>query len=276
MQTPLERLLGETPDYTFFKVFGCVCWPYIRPYNNHKLQFHSKPCVFLGYSSLHKGYKCLHIPTNRTYISRDVVFDETVFPFTQTSSNSTLPSSSTSPLNPGQFVDAAYTPLLLANHGAGRGARLELLDDQPGDSSTDYEADANHITISDVNVHGTASPHASGVNGGPTTITEQSHSAASPGSCSSTTERALDVLDSRATRDALDARDASDAPDVRDASDTPDARDISPSHDASPSSANFQVPPSSQPGVTTRFQRGICNPKKMYRWHYCLDYNMYF
>jgi histone deacetylase 1/2 len=99
MQTPLERLLGETPDYTFFKVFGCACWPHIRPYNNRKLQFRSKQCAFLGYSSLHKGYKCLHIPTNRTYISRDVVFDETVFPFSQISSDSTLPSSSTSPLN---------------------------------------------------------------------------------------------------------------------------------------------------------------------------------
>jgi histone deacetylase 1/2 len=39
MQTPIERLLGETPDYTFFRVFGCACWPHLRPYNNHKLQF---------------------------------------------------------------------------------------------------------------------------------------------------------------------------------------------------------------------------------------------
>jgi hypothetical protein len=35
--------------------------------------------VFLGYSSLHKGYKCLHVPSNRVYISRDVIFDENVF-----------------------------------------------------------------------------------------------------------------------------------------------------------------------------------------------------
>jgi hypothetical protein len=81
MQSPLERLLGEAPDYTFFRVFGCACWPHLRPYNNHKLDFRSKKCVFLGYSSLHKGYKCLHVPTNRVYISRDVVFDEGVFPF---------------------------------------------------------------------------------------------------------------------------------------------------------------------------------------------------
>jgi histone deacetylase 1/2 len=67
-------LLHELPDYTFLKVFGCACCPHLRPYNKHKLEFRSKKCVFLGYSSLHKGYKCLHVPTNRVYISRDVVF----------------------------------------------------------------------------------------------------------------------------------------------------------------------------------------------------------
>lgn len=43
--------------------------------------FHSKQYVFLGYIALHKGVKCLDIPTGCVYISRDVVFDETKFPF---------------------------------------------------------------------------------------------------------------------------------------------------------------------------------------------------
>jgi hypothetical protein len=30
---------------------------------------------------VHKGYKCLHVPTNRVYISQDVTFDEYLFPF---------------------------------------------------------------------------------------------------------------------------------------------------------------------------------------------------
>jgi hypothetical protein len=57
--TPIHCLLGGTPDYSNLRVFGCACWPNLRPYNAHKLQFCSIRCAFLGYNNLHKGYKCL-------------------------------------------------------------------------------------------------------------------------------------------------------------------------------------------------------------------------
>jgi len=81
--TPLEHLFHQKPNYSALRVFGCACWPNLRPYNTHKLQFRSKQCVFLGYSVLHKGFKCLDMSTGRVYISRDVTFDENVFPFSQ-------------------------------------------------------------------------------------------------------------------------------------------------------------------------------------------------
>lgn len=38
--------------------------------------------MFLGYSNLHKAFKCLDDTSKgRVYISRDVVFNEHVFPF---------------------------------------------------------------------------------------------------------------------------------------------------------------------------------------------------
>jgi hypothetical protein len=68
--SPIELLFRSKPDYSFLMIFGCACWPNLRPYNSHKLSFRSKQCVFLGYSSHHKGYKCLDISTGRVYISR--------------------------------------------------------------------------------------------------------------------------------------------------------------------------------------------------------------
>lgn len=79
--TPIEKLFGSKPNYSLLKTYGCACCPNLRPYNAHKLQFQSKQCVFIGYSNFHKGYKCLHKPTRHVYISRDVIFDEYVFPF---------------------------------------------------------------------------------------------------------------------------------------------------------------------------------------------------
>jgi histone deacetylase 1/2 len=73
-ETPMERLLHKTPDYASLRTFGCACWPNLRPYNTRKLAFRSKQCVFIGYSPLHKGVKCLEINSGRVYISRDVVF----------------------------------------------------------------------------------------------------------------------------------------------------------------------------------------------------------
>ena len=85
--TPTERLLGTTPNYEALRIFGCACWPNLRPYNKRKLSFRSTRCVFLGYSPHHKGVKCLDTSTGRVYISRDVVFDESVFPFASLNPN---------------------------------------------------------------------------------------------------------------------------------------------------------------------------------------------
>ncbi|KAJ3698372.1 hypothetical protein LUZ61_002077 [Rhynchospora tenuis] len=85
--TPFEKLFQQKPDYNFLKTIGCACFPLLRPYTDHKLQPRAELCVFMGYSSLHKGYRCLHIPSDKVYISRHVTFNEQLFPFAATSSS---------------------------------------------------------------------------------------------------------------------------------------------------------------------------------------------
>lgn len=79
-QSPFQVLHHTSPDYNFLHSFGCACFPLLTPYNKHKLQFKSSKCVFLGYSTVHKGYKCLS-QTGRLYISDSVIFNEQEFPY---------------------------------------------------------------------------------------------------------------------------------------------------------------------------------------------------
>jgi hypothetical protein len=78
--TPIDKLLEVTPNYSSFQVFGCAYRSNLRPYNSHKLQLCFIHCIFLGYNNMHKGFKCLDVATGRIYISRDVIFNESVFP----------------------------------------------------------------------------------------------------------------------------------------------------------------------------------------------------
>src|ERR1044072_7540807 len=88
---PYTLLFNKTPDYSFLRTFGCSCFPNTRPYNKHKLDFRTQHCVFLGYSTSHKGYKCL-TQEGKLLISKDVIFDETTFPYSSLFSTQSAPS----------------------------------------------------------------------------------------------------------------------------------------------------------------------------------------
>ena len=94
MVTPFHKLFGTDPNYAKLRTFGCLCFPWLRPYNSNKLQNRSEPCVFIGYSLSQSAYLCLQTTTGRIYVSRHVKFDETKFPF------KTQPPSPTEPDQP--------------------------------------------------------------------------------------------------------------------------------------------------------------------------------
>ena len=78
--SPYQKIFHQKLDYNFLRTFSCACYPYLMPYNRHKLEFRSGRYVFIGYSSQHKGCQCLH-SSGRVYISNHVIFDENSFPY---------------------------------------------------------------------------------------------------------------------------------------------------------------------------------------------------
>jgi len=96
-KSSFECLFRRPPDYNFLRTFGCLCFSFLRLYHAHKLDFQSSPCVFLGYSSSHLGYRCFDLESHRIYVSRQVRFHEIVFPFEKSEQVTSLPVPPTPP-----------------------------------------------------------------------------------------------------------------------------------------------------------------------------------
>lgn len=96
--SPFELLNLSPPNYTTLRVFGCLCYPWLRPYTNHKLDPRSTPCIFLGYSQTQSAYLYLDPSSIKIFISRHVQFLETDFPYKTLKSSSPSVSSSSSTL----------------------------------------------------------------------------------------------------------------------------------------------------------------------------------
>ncbi|KAL9234053.1 hypothetical protein vseg_008969 [Gypsophila vaccaria] len=79
--SPTSSLYHRVPTYTHLRTFGCLCYPHTPSTTIHKLAPRATPCVFIGYPSNHRGYKCLDLVSRKVIISRHVTFDESIFPF---------------------------------------------------------------------------------------------------------------------------------------------------------------------------------------------------
>lgn len=58
------------------RVFGCVVYVHLHINQRTKLEPRALKCVFVGYGSTQKGYRCYHTPTKKFYVSMDVIFHE--------------------------------------------------------------------------------------------------------------------------------------------------------------------------------------------------------
>ncbi|KAI0488890.1 hypothetical protein KFK09_028729 [Dendrobium nobile] len=113
--SPYQLLYHKQPSYDHLRVFGCLCYPWLKPYADNKLAPRSQDCIFIGYSPHHKGYKCFNLQTNKIHISRHVVFVESTFPYnTNSTTTTTTAVQETSPLLlvPTSTVIHHHTPRL--------------------------------------------------------------------------------------------------------------------------------------------------------------------
>ncbi|CAL1362863.1 unnamed protein product [Linum trigynum] len=79
-QIPYTLLFNQIPNYHKLRVFGCLCYPWLRPYAPNNLAPRSHPCIFLGYYPQRSAYKCFDSHTNRLFLSHHVHFVEDIFP----------------------------------------------------------------------------------------------------------------------------------------------------------------------------------------------------
>ena len=79
LKTPFEGLYGKKPNVKHLRIFGCTAYGHIPKQSRGKLDSKSIKCIFLGYSSLQKGYRLYDPIKNKVVICRDVIFDESNF-----------------------------------------------------------------------------------------------------------------------------------------------------------------------------------------------------
>jgi hypothetical protein len=84
IERPHPFLFSST-SYDHLCVFVCACYPNLSTTVAHKLAPRSVCCIFLKYSSDHKGYWCIALTTHHLLIFYYIIFDETIFSFSNTS-----------------------------------------------------------------------------------------------------------------------------------------------------------------------------------------------
>ena len=79
--SPLDRMTEAFPGVPLRtgllpRVFGCTAYVHDTSPSRTKLDACALRCVFVGYASLQKGYRCYHPPSRRYLISANVTFAE--------------------------------------------------------------------------------------------------------------------------------------------------------------------------------------------------------
>lgn len=243
-RTPYQLLFGCSPDYQHLRTFGCLCYPNLSSITPHKLSSRSARCVFLGYPSEHKGYRCLNLDTMKIIISRHVIFDESIFPFATQPATASLPH--TFATNP----SVSGWDLVPVRRNIRRGPvapRSPVSTQLPPQPASPAALDASAPTVFSP-VHTTACTSPS------------SHAAGPVPSQQPLSDAHSSPMDSAGTTSSLPSTSSRDVT-------TPARPTVDSTLTSSPSVFRFAHPAITQHHMTTRAKAGVFQPKKIMNLH---------
>ena len=73
----------RTTNHLLLKVFGSMSFVHVHSSNRGKLDLRAFKCIFMGYYSTQKGYKCYHPLSKKIFAVVDVTFNESESYFPQ-------------------------------------------------------------------------------------------------------------------------------------------------------------------------------------------------
>lgn len=108
-----KLLFGSIPSYSDLRVFGSLCFPHKQLRDKKKFASQSRRCVFVGYTFGKKGWQLYDLEKNEFFVSRDVIFKENEFPF----------SNGPSEVSPTPVITENFEDVFLTNEIVGIGNR---------------------------------------------------------------------------------------------------------------------------------------------------------
>jgi len=79
---PYSVLYGRDPTYDHLHIFGSICYAHKQGRSGDKFDSRSRRCIFVGYPYGKKGWHLYDLEIHEFFVSREVKFYETEFPFT--------------------------------------------------------------------------------------------------------------------------------------------------------------------------------------------------
>jgi hypothetical protein len=143
--TPLsvlhKTICSPAVSHLQLRVFGCTAFVHLHKPLRNKLEPRALKCIFVGYAQHQKGYRCYHPPTQKLYVTLDVVFHENIMYYS-------APESSSQEHNKGNW-QTCYDDLYVTRDKHSRNTSSHTMQD--GNSEEYIEAEPQQDTGSEEN-----------------------------------------------------------------------------------------------------------------------------